>query len=279
MVQEQEARTPQQQVEERPEDQSVTEDAADDPTTEETTLVMSEIDQGEEETGKKMWLSAKVTTLEKENGELKKTLQEMEAKIDLQERTIAEIAQRHGEVETAIPQIAERVQRQIAFNEGVRASFTSLAEYVGKHQDNFQEVARIFQAHEEHIVRNGAASQEMAQSINALIQENATKTMWISSLMRNSHEQTLVLRQHELGLQVQAEVIKVVANQQPQHPPPSQGAAGTSPTVTEAGDQDGDRLDFLGGQNPNPGPPNTGQSVTNQIQHVSTGTAVVPRQF
>ena len=264
---------------EKPDEQSVTEDATDGSTTEEVVQVMSEVDQAEVETGKKMCLSQKVTSLEKENGELKRALQEMEAKNELQGRMIAEMAQRHGAIETAIAQIAEQLQRQMSFNEGVRASFTSLAEEVGKHQNNFREVARIFQAHEEHIVKTGAATQEMAQSINALIQENATKTMWISSLMRNSHEQTLVLRQHELGLQVQAEVIKVVANQQPQHPPPSQGAAGTSPTVTEAGDQDGDRLDFLGGQNPNTGPPNPGQFGANQIQQGSTGMAVVPRQF
>ena len=33
---------------------------------------MSEIDPGEVETGKKMWLSQKVTALENENGELRK---------------------------------------------------------------------------------------------------------------------------------------------------------------------------------------------------------------
>ena len=58
---------PEKQPENRLEDQSVTEDAADDPTTEEEIHVMSEVDPGEEETGKKMWLSAKVTSLEKEN--------------------------------------------------------------------------------------------------------------------------------------------------------------------------------------------------------------------
>ena len=55
---------PKQQPENRLEDQSVTEDAADDPTTEEEIHVMSEVDPGEEETGKKMWLSEKVASLE-----------------------------------------------------------------------------------------------------------------------------------------------------------------------------------------------------------------------
>ena len=83
------------------------------------------------------------------------------------------------------------------FNEGVRASFTRLAEDVKKHNDKFREVARIFQAHEEYIVKTGEASQEMAQNINALIQEDANKTVWISSLMRDAQEKTRVLRQHE----------------------------------------------------------------------------------
>ena len=77
---------------------------------------------------------------------------------------------------------------------------------------------------------NGAASQEMAQRINALIQENENETVWISSLME-SHEQTQVLRKHQLGLQVQAEVIKAVANHHDQQQPQQQGATGTGPTV------------------------------------------------
>ena len=78
---------------------------------------------------------------------------------------------RQGAIEAEIAQVAEQVHRQISFDEGVRASFTSLFDEVGKHQNNFQEVVRILQAHEEHIVKTRAASQEMAQRINALIQE------------------------------------------------------------------------------------------------------------
>ena len=177
---------PKQQVEERKEDQSATEDEADDPTTEEEIQVMSEIDPGEVETGKKMWLSEKFTSLEKENGEMKTALREMRARIELQERMIAEMAQRYGAMENTIAQIVEHVQRQDTFNEGLRASFTSLSEKVKKRQNNFRDEVRILQTHEEHIVRTGAASQEMAQRINALIQENANKTVWISSLMRET---------------------------------------------------------------------------------------------
>ena len=75
--------------------------------------------------------------------------------------------------------------------------------------------------------------------------------MWISSLMRESQEQTQILRQHHLGLQVQAEVIKTVVNQQQQ-----QKDTGKGPTVSDADDdQDPDHLGFLGGKNPNTGPP------------------------
>ena len=102
------------------------------------------------------------------------------------EKMIAEMAQRHGAMENTIVQIVEQLQRQMSFNEGVRASFTSVAEEVGKYQNNFREVVRILQTHEEHIVKTGAASQEMAQRINALIQENENKTVWISSLTRLS---------------------------------------------------------------------------------------------
>ena len=84
-----------------------------------------------------------------------------------------------------------------SFNYAVRASFTSLAEQVNKRQDNFREVVRIFQAHEEYIVKTGEASQEMAQNINAFIRESEKKTLWIGNLMRDAQEKTRVLRQHE----------------------------------------------------------------------------------
>ena len=47
----------------------------------------------------------------------------------------------------------------------------------------------MLQGHEQHIVKNGAASQEMAQYINALISENEKKTLWIASLMKESQAQ------------------------------------------------------------------------------------------
>ena len=147
---------------------------------------MSVVNPDEMEMGKKMWLSEKVMALEKDNKDLKRAIQEMEARIELQGKTMAQIAQRHGEIETAIPKIWEHVQRQDTFNEGVRASFTSVsAEDVEKHQNNFREVVWILQTREEHIIRTGSAFQETEKRINALIQENANKTVWISSPMRD----------------------------------------------------------------------------------------------
>ena len=273
----------QQQVEESRDDQPVAEEVVDESTTEESatevpTPKMSEVDPQEIETGHKMWLSEKVTTLEKENTELKKALQEMETRLSTQENLARQAGERCTMLETAITQIGEQVQRQNLFNESVRASFTSLAEEVKKHQDNFREVGRIFQAHEEYIVKTGTAYQEMAQSINALVQDSENKTVWISSLVRDSQEKTQVLRQHQIGLQVQAEVIKRAVNHQPQHPPQQQGVTGTGPTVTEVDDQDTDQLDFLGGQNPNSGPPNIGPfGAANQIPQVPTSMPIVPR--
>ena len=77
---------PEQQAEERLEDQSVTEEDAGESTTEDATQAMSEADPDEKERGKKMWLSEKVTTLEKENEDLKKMLRELGQRLNSKER-------------------------------------------------------------------------------------------------------------------------------------------------------------------------------------------------
>ena len=61
--------------------ESVTEDLASE---------MSEDDPEERETGQKTWLVEKVTSLEKENGELKGALREMETRLALQENETCE---------------------------------------------------------------------------------------------------------------------------------------------------------------------------------------------
>ena len=102
--------------------------------------------------------------------------------------------------------------------------------------------------------------------MNALIEDNEKKRQWSTGLVQESQAQTEVLRQHEIGQQVLAEVIKQMMGQQQQHSRPSQQTVTQSrPIVTEVND-DGDRLDFMGGQSPNAGPPNGGNGNTTRKQ-------------
>ena len=123
----------------------------------------------------------------------------------------------------------------------------------------------MLQGHEQHIVKNGAASQEMAQYINALISENEKKTLWIAIPTKESQAPE-VLRQHQQGQVALAGMIKWMLNhQQPQqqHQLALQIETVHGPTVTEVDDDDdADRLNFLGGHNPNSGPPNGGMGQT-----------------
>ena len=86
----------------------------DDHVTENPTAGMSEDDPEERETGQKMWLIEKVTSLEKENEELKRTIDEMATRIEGQETSKDELAERLAAMETAISKIAEHVQAQSA---------------------------------------------------------------------------------------------------------------------------------------------------------------------
>ena len=103
------------------------------------------------------------------------------------------------------------------------------------------------------------ATERMAQYINVLIQENEKVKLWIGSLTRESQAQE-VLRQHQLGQQVLAELIKLIVAQQAQQqwqPQQGQAITGSGPTMTVV-DDDEDRLDFPSGHNPHSGPPNSG---------------------
>ena len=240
-------------------DDSATED---DPVTEDLASEMSEDDPEEVETGQTMWLVEKVTSLENQNEELKRALQEMETRLALQENAARQSDERFVRMEAAITQIAEIVQEQNNAIEGTKALTISLAEEVTTHRDNFQKVAMVMQVHEQHIVRSGTMTQEMAQYINALVQDNEQKSLLIGSLMKECQAQTEVLRQHHLGQQVIAEVIKEImaCQQQPQqHSQECQTITATGPTVTAVDDSDDpDRLNFLGGPSPHKGPPNSG---------------------
>ena len=158
--------------------------------------------------------------------------------------------------------IAQHVQQQEVFNGSVKTSINSLESQVRKHQDNFQEVVRIFQNHEKYIVRNSTVADEMAQYINALIEDAEKKRLWIGNLMKESQAQEEVLKQHHMGRQVLAEVMKrFVFQQEQQQPQTQQGPTinGTGPTITDVPDDDnGNHPDFQGGPNPQDGPPNGG---------------------
>lgn len=117
----------------------------------------------------------KVIALTKENEEMKK-INEMETKIALQQKTEKELAQ-HVMIEIAITKIAGHVQRQNTFNESTKTALDGLVEEVKKHQDLFQETVRVLLSHEQHIMKTGTASQEMARYINALIQEDKKKRL------------------------------------------------------------------------------------------------------
>ena len=137
---------------------------------------MVEVRPEETQVERMMWMSERITTLQNENRELKKALEEMEAKLALNDTTAKGVIERCAVMENAIAQIVDKVQRQNTFNESARASIVGLVEEVKTHQGNLRDVARVLQSHEQHIVRNGAASQEAVQYNNALAQENEKKT-------------------------------------------------------------------------------------------------------
>ena len=174
----------QQQPEEKGDDEPTTEDAGDESTTEvdpvtEVVPGMSEDEPDEREPGQKMWLVDKVTTLEKENGELKRALQELETRLAVQESSTRQVNERCVNMETAITKIAEFVQQQNTDIENLKGLMNNIVEEIKIHRDRFQKMAMVMQVHEQHIVQSGAVTQEMAQYINALIQDNLDKTMQI----------------------------------------------------------------------------------------------------
>ena len=236
-------------------------EAGDESETVEEVVGVDEVTPDEMHTERMMWLTEKATTLENEKEELKRTVRDMEAKIELQENAIKHVVDRLLIVENAITQIAEHIQQQNVFNESARSSVTGVVEEIKKHQEQFQEVVRVLQNHEQRILTNGVASQEMSQYINGLALDNENKKQWIGILMKETQAQAEVLRQHHLGQQVLAAVIKRMADpwQQPQPQPQHQQiTAENGPTVTVVDDDDGTRLDFMGGPSPHPTPPDIG---------------------
>ena len=129
------------------------------------------------ETRNKMWLMEKVTELENENERLKAKIQEMEARIAQQEEATKGVAVNNAVILNAVTEITEHIKQQIVFNENTKTSIAGLVQEDQKHQDCFMEVVRVLANPEQHILQNGAASQEMAQYVNVLIQDSQSQTM------------------------------------------------------------------------------------------------------
>ena len=178
---------------------------------------MEEVQPEEVQTERAMWVSERITTLQNENEELKRSAQEMAAKIELQQRTIFELGGRVGEMQKAIAKIAEHVQHQNVFNQSAKTSTDELVEEAKAHQKCFQEVAKVLQNHEQHIANSGAVAQQMAQYIDAFIKENENKSLWIGTLRNEAVAQAQLLQQHQLGQEAIAGVLKMFMSQ-PQQP-------------------------------------------------------------
>ena len=89
------------------------------PAPEEEQVVPSEEDTKEEiEERNKMWLMEKVTTLGRENEEMKNALQELTTRISLQDSGMKEMEERRGAIEATLARVCESVQRLNAFTEG-----------------------------------------------------------------------------------------------------------------------------------------------------------------
>ena len=87
---------------------------------------MQEDTPEERDTMQMMALVEPITTLERENVELKRVIQEMEAKTALQENAIKEVVDRCSVIEAATMEIVQHVRKQEVFNGSVRASIYGL---------------------------------------------------------------------------------------------------------------------------------------------------------
>ena len=83
-------------------------------------------------------LTEKAASLEKENSESKKAVQELEAKMALQANAIMATCERFSTIETGMMEIVQHVRQHEAFNRSVRTSIDGLKNQVQTHQDNFQ---------------------------------------------------------------------------------------------------------------------------------------------
>ena len=100
----------------------------------------------------------------------------------------------------------------------------------------------------------------MEQYINALIRDNQSKNMRNENLVMELLVQAEILRQHQMGQEVIAEVMKcmMTGHYRGQQQPQPQGVAGTSPIVTDVDENSGSDPNFSSAPSPNSGPPSGG---------------------
>ena len=83
-------------------------------------------------------LVERITSLENENKELKRTIQEMATKIGHQDVIASDAVQKLVAMEDAIAKIAQHVQTQSKFNESINKTANGFENQVKIHQDDFQ---------------------------------------------------------------------------------------------------------------------------------------------
>ena len=121
-------------------------------------VAVDEVPREEIRTEQMIGLMERITTLEKENGELKRKLQENETKMSLQETIMVEIVEKEATVERAIREIAQHTKGQATFNERSKRAIACLENQVKIHQDNIHEVVLILQVHEQYVVDMGSVT-------------------------------------------------------------------------------------------------------------------------
>lgn len=153
-------------------------------------------------------LEEKVASPWKEKEAMEVSIQGLEAKVALHEGFMKDMAPRYGLIAGAIKLVADHVESLKQFNGCVRTTLGGTVEKVKVNRGHFQEVVRVLQNHEKHIAKTGAASQDMAQYTNALVEENEKKRLLIGNLINAFQEQSQDLQQHEMAQQVIADVVK-----------------------------------------------------------------------
>ena len=87
----------------------------------------------------------------------------------LQAKAIMATCERFSTIETGMMEIVQHVRQHEAFNRSVKTSIDGLENQVRTHHDNFQQLVRIFQNHEQHIGQNVVVSEGMANRSTCLL--------------------------------------------------------------------------------------------------------------